>query len=56
MESWKRRKRKEKKKKRQHENVIRLKQLVFFFSILVVLKVLCNLEFIFHLTLRFKKN
>lgn len=33
-----------------------MKQLVFFFSTLVALKVLCNLEFLFHLTLRFKKN
>lgn len=44
------------KKKKQRENVIRLKQLFSFFSILVVLKVLCNLEFMLHLTLRFERN
>lgn len=44
------------KKKKSDEDVVRLKQLVFFFSILVALKVLYNLEFVFHLTLRLKKN
>ena len=56
MESWKRRKRKVKKKKKTNEDVVRLKQLVFFFSTLVALKVLYNLEFVFHLTLRLKKK
>ena len=45
-----------KKKKKTNEDVVRLKQLVFFFSTLVALKVLYNLEFVFHLTLRLKKN
>ena len=54
MESWKRRKRKVKKK--MDEDVVRLKQLVFFFFTLVALKVLCNLEFVFHLTLKIKKK
>lgn len=51
MESWKRRK----KKKKQHEDDIQLNPLIFFSSILVVLKVLCNLDFTFHLTLKFLK-
>lgn len=52
MESWKRRK----KKKRQREIIIQWKELIFFFSILVALQVLCNLEFVFHLTLKVKKK
>ena len=38
------------------EDVVRLKQLVFFFFTLVALKVLYNLEFVFHLTLNIKKK
>ena len=38
------------------EDVVRLKQLVFFFFTLVALKVSCNLEFVFHLTLKIKKK
>lgn len=48
--------REEREKQKQREEVIWLKQLVFFISILVVLKVLRNFEFMFHLTLRFKKT
>ena len=43
-----------KEKERQCEIVIQWKELIFFFSVLV-LKVLCNLEFVFHLTLELKK-
>lgn len=37
------------------EDDILSKQAAFSFSILVVLTVLCHLEFIFHLTLKFLK-